>query len=191
MGDFLGDRRRGLEDAFFANQDAILRRRLGEGDAARGRKDALRTASGIADDAVLDRMMGLGISPDTLTALSLIPCVVVAWADEGIDQRERAAMLSAAEQAGLAREGPAYALFEGWLAKRPAPELLAAWKEYVAALLPTLDATAQHAFRSELLGRARAVAAASGGFMGVGRTISAVEQAALDDLERALSPAGS
>lgn len=186
MGNFLEDRRRGLEDAFFAEQDAILRRRLRAGDVARERQDALRAASGIEDDAVLDRMSDLGISAETLTALSLIPCVVVAWSDGGIDPREREAALSAAEQAGLDRNGPAYALFKGWLTKRPSPELLATWEAYVTALLPTLDFDARQVFRANLLGRARSVAS-SGGLLGLGRTIPAVERAALAQLERVLA----
>ena len=187
MGEFLGDRRRGLEDAFFANQDAILRRQLGAGDAAQERQKALRAASGITDDAVLERMAGLGVGAETLAALSLVPCVIVAWADGGVDARERAAMLAAAEQAGLAPGHPAHKLLEGWLAKQPTTELLTAWKAYVAALLPPLDDGARQTLRAELLGRARAVAAASGGFMGVGRVVSAVEQAALQDLEQTLN----
>ena len=187
MSEFMGDRRRGLEDAFFAQQDAILRRKLGEGDTARTKKEAFRAASGIHDDAVLDRLMGMGISADALTALSLVPCVVVAWADGGIDAKERAAALQAAEQAGVTRDGPAFQLLEGWLAKKPGPELLAAWKSYVAALMPTLDEAARQSLRTDLLQRAGAVASASGGFLGVGRAVSGAEQAALQDLEQALA----
>lgn len=187
MSEFMGDRRRGLEDAFFAEQDAVLRRRLSEADTARTQKDVFRAASGIHDEAVLDRLKGMGIGADTLTALSLVPCVVVAWADGGIDAKERAAALQAAEQAGVTTGTPAFQMFESWLNKKPGPDLLAAWKGYVAALLPTLDDAARQALRTGLLERARAVASASGGFMGVGRTVSGAEQTVMQDLEQALA----
>lgn len=187
MSEFMGDRRRGLEDAFFAEQDAVLRRKLGEGDSARTRKDAFRAASGIHDEAVLDRLMAMGFGADEFAALSLVPCVVVAWADGGIDAKERAAALQAAGAAGVVPGGAAAQMLDGWLARKPGPELLAAWKGYVAALLPTLDDAARQSLRTDLLERARAVAAASGGFMGVGRAVSGAEQAALQDLEKALA----
>ena len=187
MSEFMGDRRRGLEDAFFAEQDAILRRKLAEGDTVRAKKDALRAASGLQDEAVLDKLMSMGFGAEEFTALSLVPCVVVAWADGGIDTKERTAALQAATQAGMAHGSPAFQLLEGWLAKKPGPELLAAWKSYVAALMPTLDEAARQSLRTDLLQRARAVASASGGFLGVGRAVSGAEQAALQDLEGALA----
>src|SRR5690242_6516966 len=77
--EFLEDRRRGLEEAFFAQHDAALLRRLREAGEAKAKREALAAASGITDDALLDRLVALGISSETLTALSLIPMVAVAW----------------------------------------------------------------------------------------------------------------
>lgn len=187
MSEFLNDRRRGLEDAFFAEQDAILRRKLSEGDTQRAKKDALRAASGLHDEAVLDKLLGMGFGAQEFAALSLVPCVVVAWADGGIDAKERAAALQAAGQAGLAPGSAAYGLLESWLARQPGPELLQAWKGYVAALMPTLDEAAKQALRTDLLERARAVATASGGFLGMGGGVSGAEKARLQELEQALA----
>lgn len=188
--EFLGDRRIGLENAFFAKQDAILRRRLGEMDETKAKKQALSVASGIKDEAVLEELLALNITSATLAALSLVPLVVVAWADGSVDEKERSAALSSAEQSGLAKQDVSYQLFEGWLARKPPPELMAAWTEYVSALSATLTDGARRALRSELLGRARAVAEATGGFMGVGPRVSVAEKAVLDALERAF-PNGS
>lgn len=184
-GDFLGDRKAGLENAFFAQQDALLRRQLGEKDDTKTRKAELSTASGITDDAVLTHLLTQNITGATLAALSLVPLVVVAWADGGIDDKERAAVLAGAEQAGLGKGHASYQLFEGWLAKKPAPDLLATWKQYVTALSATLTPDARQSLKTELLGRARSVAEATGGFLGIGQKVSPAEAAALDDLEAA------
>ncbi len=183
--DFLGDRKAGLEDAFFAQQDAILRRRLGEKDETNARREALSVTSGIKDDAVLDKLLAQNVTGATLAALSLVPLVVVAWADGSLDAKERSAILAGAEQAGLGKEHASYQLFEGWLARKPPPELVATWREYVSALSATLTDDARQALKSELLGRARAVAEAAGGFMGMGQKVSVAEAAVLGELEQA------
>jgi len=183
--DFLGDRKVGLEEAFFAQQDAILRRRLGEAGEANARREALSAASGIRNDAVLDKLLAQKVTGATLAALSLVPLVVVAWADGSLDDRERSAILLAAEQGGLGKEHASYQLFEGWLARKPPPELVATWREYVSALSATLTDHAREALKLELLGRARTVAEATGGFMGMGQKVSAAEAAVLGELEQA------
>lgn len=185
--EFLSDRRKGLEEAFFAEQDAILRRRLREADETKARREALSSATGITDGAVLDRLAALGITGETAAALSLIPLVAVAWADGEIDERERAAALAGAERLGLAKGGAGHQLFDEWLARRPPPELLAAWKAYIAALSQTLGDEARAALRTGLLGHARAVAEAAGSFLGIGPRISDAERFVLADLERAFA----
>jgi hypothetical protein len=62
---------------------------------------------------------------------------------------------------------------------------VATWREYVSALSATLTDDARQALKSELLGRARTVAEAAGGFMGMGQKVSAAEAAVLGELEQA------
>lgn len=183
--DFLAERKKGLEEAFFAEQDAILRRRLREADEVKARRDALASASGIKDAAVLDKLAAAGLTGETVAALSLVPLVLVAWADGEVDERERAAALSAAEEIGLSRDEPSHALLQGWLDRRPPQDLHAAWKAYAAALSATLDPMARRALRTGMMDRARYVAEAAGGFLGMGRRVSDAEQAVLDELGRA------
>ena len=183
--DFLADRKKGLEEAFFAEQDAILRRRLREADQAKAHRDALASASSISDAGVLDKLAAAGLTSETLAALSLVPLVAVAWADGEVDERERAAALSAADEAGLSRGSPSHALLEGWLAQRPPPGLYVAWKAYAAALSATLDPHARQTLRTGVMDRARTVAEAAGGFLGLGRRVSDAERATLDELARA------
>ena len=185
--DFLADRRKGLEDAFFAEQDAILRRRLRDADDTNTRRAALTSACGITDAPLLDRLSALGITPTTLIALSLTPLAVVAWADGAVDERERAAALSGAGLFGLRPGDAGYELLKTWLARRPPPELVSAWRAYVAALLPTLDAENQAAFRTAVLARAQTVAEAAGALLGVWPRVSDSEHAALAEIRRRLS----
>jgi len=180
-----GGRRRDLEEKFFAQRDQELLRALREKAALGERKQALAEASGIADEELLDQLQQLDIGAETLAALSLVPLIAVAWADGSIDSKERRAVLSAAEQKGVGTEHPGYPLLERWLQEQPDPALLAAWKEYVSILSQTLDESALSDLKAGLLGRARAVAEAAGGLLGLGNRVSKSEQAVLDELEQA------
>ena len=185
--EILGGRRKALEESFFAKQNEKLRRALREQEAAKARKEALAAASGISDDAVLEELIALDIAADTVAALALVPLVEVAWADGSIDDKERVAILTAAEQAGLEKGGASHQLLQSWLTARPDQDVRRAWKEYVEALCNTLSAEPKQALKEQMVGRARAVAEAAGGFLGLGSKVSSKEKAVLDELEQAFS----
>ena len=188
MGEeILGERGKALEDTFFAKESEKLRQKLREQEDAKANKQALSEASGITDDVVLEHLIAVDISPDTLAALALVPLVEVAWADGNVDDKERDAILSAAHAAGLVRESASGQLLDGWLAKKPGRDMIASWKEYVSALSAASSADAKNALKRDLLGRARSVAEATGGFLGFGNKVSKSEQAVLDELEKAFS----
>lgn len=186
-GEFLGDRRAALEEAFFARQDAELRQRLRQLDDARAKKEALAAASGIKDDAVLEELEALGLDADTVAALSVVPLVAVAWADGHIDDQERRSAFAKAAEMGLTTQSASLKLLEQWLARPPSPKLLTAWKDYIRALTATQSAEARQALKEGVMARARQVAHAAGGFLGLGRKASASETKVLAELEQAFS----
>lgn len=95
----------------------------------------LSEATGISDDDVIERLLDMDLSPETIAAVTLVPLVQVAWADGSLDRRERDVVLaSARESSGLAAGGFAYRLIEGWLDERPNEGLFEAWQGYVNAL---------------------------------------------------------
>ena len=178
----LSERRKALEEQFFQKQDAMLVERLRAEREGAERKRELASASGIHDDAVLEAIAAVDIRADTLAALGFAPLVAVAWADGRVDRREREAVLSTATEAGLAPGDDSLKLLERWLEERPGAELLETWRDY-AGVLP---ADVRAGLAAELLARARAVAAAAGGFLGLGGKISDEEERVLEVLERAL-----
>ena len=182
--EILGDRGKALEEMFFARESEKLRKTLQEQEQVRDKKEALSATSGITDDAVLEQLVTLDIRSDTLAALSLVPLVEVAWADGTMDDSERSAILSAAEDSGISDESAA--LLDGWLVTQPGSEMLTAWKDYISALTSTMDTAARDNLEQELLGRARRVAESAGGFLGIG-TISPDEEDKLEELARAFS----
>jgi hypothetical protein len=58
-----------LEEAFFARENERLRQRLRDLDNTKRKKEALAAASGITNDAVLEKLAALNISSETVAAL--------------------------------------------------------------------------------------------------------------------------
>ena len=181
--ELLGDRRKALEESFFRKENEKLRARLATQKAEREAREELARESGISDEAVLDRLVKLGLSPETLAALSLVPLIEVAWANGKLDEKEREAVLSGAAASGVKDGSAAHHLLEGWLLQKPSPALRETWDGYIRALVSSLPVTAREALKHDLLDRARAVAEAAGGVLGLG-SISKEEAAALERLER-------
>ena len=182
--DFLGDRKRALEDAFFrAEEEKQLSKMRDELDKKSGRDD-LRLASGISDNAVLDQLVAKGVSGRTVAALSLVPLLRVAWADGKMDVRERDAVLAAAQGKGIEVGSAAFRLLVSWLEKAPTDDLFAAWKAYIHELQQSLVTPQRALLKTQIVGFARQVAEAAGGILGM-KKISAVEEKALAEIEAA------
>ena len=185
--DILREQSKNLEDEFFRREDQKLLARLQEMRKAELSREELTKATGISKPEVIDRLLHLGIQVETLAALSIVPLVEVAWADGSLDAKERAAVLEHASEGGITKGSPAYALLEAWLQHRPTPKLHEAWKQLVIAIREQIGADEAARLRGEILERARSVARASGGVLGMGSKVSSAEAAILAELERPLA----
>jgi len=181
----LGDRSKALEDEFFRKQNQRLAAELRLKRLTENAKAEMGRVSGIRDEAVLDKLVELGIGGDTLAAMTLVPLVEVAWADGEMDPKERAAIVKGAEEQGIEVGTPSHAMLEDWLDHRPPPRLLAAWREYVGALCDEMLPAQRKALKRDVLSRARAVAEAAGGFLGLGSKVSLEEEQVYQVLETA------
>lgn len=185
--EFLGNRRQVLEEEFFNRENERLRQQLRVRLESEKNRKALAEASGITHPEVLDHLVRLGLDGETVVALGLVPLIDVAWADGKMAERERLAVLAAARERGIDDASPAGLLLASWLAAPPPSKLSEAWIGYVRALCQSLDPTERTELRDDLLGRARAVAEAAGGFLGLGSKVSTKEQQELERLEAAFA----
>lgn len=185
VDDKLEERRRSLEEAFFRRRDKALVERLRREEEQKGLRQALADASGIHDPSLLDRLVAAGARPEALAAFSLVPLIAVAWADRNMDDRERKAVLGAAEQIGVAAGSPAHDILLSWLEQRPGPELLDSWVAFVQTPRANLSGADREHLSRDVIERAKKVAKATGGFLGLG-DISPSEHDVLARIERAL-----
>ncbi len=180
MSDFLNNRGKSLEDAFFRKQDAKL---LGK----KKHQIAMREISGLDNDKVLDHLIELGVTPETLEAIALVPLVHVAWADGNMNEHERDAILKATDAKGIERDSESFETLRGWLDQKPNAKLFTTWVEYIRALHDVVEADHLAELATSITAFAEDVAKAAGGFLGL-RSISKEEESALAEITAAFSP---
>ncbi len=183
-GDAFREREKALEESFFYKRNQELLERLKSELATEDQKQALCASSGISDEAVLESLVRIGICCETFAAVSLIPLVVVAWADGHMDQKERKAVMAAAGEEGITPGSLCHDLLNSWLNQEPPQALLDAWKDYVHVIADKLKSDELDVLKRTVLGRARDVAKAAGGILGIG-SICREEREVLRELETA------
>jgi hypothetical protein len=173
---------RALEDSFFAKENERILAELRAASAREEKKIELRKHLNIDNNEVLDALVDLAVEPESLIAFTLVPLVEVAWADGEIQPKERDAIIKAAVERGVEENSPTARLLRNWLETPPDPQLLETWKDYIEALRQSISDQAWTEMKVSVMGRARAIAEAAGGFLGVA-SISAAEKKMLDQLE--------
>jgi hypothetical protein len=187
MAKHIGDYQRTLIDAFFHEQDQKVRQAFRQRMEKMERREQLARVSGIRDEAVLDRLIELKIEPEALAAIAVVPLVAVAWADGKVQEKEREAILAAAQAAGVRPQDGRYPMLEYWMNRRPGSELIEAWEHYIEDICGRLDKQEIEKLKHDVLSLGRGVAEAAGGFLGIGSRISPSERAVLARLEKAFS----
>lgn len=180
MDDVQG-RGKALEKKFFGERDQVLLAKLRAELEGKETREALRSVSGLDSDEVLDKLIAVGVSPESLSAVSLIPLVSVAWCDELMEATEKDSILKAATTAGIEKDSASSALLGSWLSSRPSEDLLDAWKAYIGVLKGSLDETSFSQLKASVINRAESVAEAAGGFFGLG-SVSDKEKQAIAEL---------
>ncbi|RPJ84886.1 MAG: hypothetical protein EHM13_02805 [Acidobacteria bacterium] len=183
--ELLGNRARTLEDRFFLEQDRVLMEKHRELKKMEETRLALASVSGITNQGVLQRLVDLNVQAETLASLAVVPLVEVAWADGRVEDKEREAIMRASAETGIREGSPDYQLLDRWLAHRPGPDLLEAWRHYIEGLCELLKPEERESLRADLVDRAKRVAEAAGGFLGLTSKISDSERRVLEALEEA------
>jgi hypothetical protein len=180
------DRRRALEEAFFKKQNREVLERLQAEQQRQTAKQALREATNIQDDAILDRLLDFGFDASSLLAFGLVPAIEVAWADGEVDEAERKAILARLEKSIL-KSSAAYQMIEAWLARRPPIDIFETWVEYTRELCKSIAPADREWLRSRVVGSAHETADASGGLLGLMLRKSRAEKDVLRKIEDAFA----
>jgi tellurite resistance protein len=178
------ERERALEEEFFHRVDTKLLANLKAKLAAEADRQQLAVATGFTDEKLLDELVEIGVSAEAIAAMSLVPLVLVAWADGNLDSKERPLILKAAQAEGIAEATPAGQLLRHWLDTQPEPQLATTWKHYTQIVAQKMSYKARTSLCKDVVRRAQTVAKASGGSLGF-NMISLSEQRVIAELKEA------
>jgi hypothetical protein len=168
-----------IENRFFYADNRVLAEQLELLRRQDETVSALSKASGITDKSALIEMIDLGVRPETITALCLVPIIDVAWADGTLDEKERKAIIEGAKKNGLSNDLP---ILMEWLCRKPDSRLMSAWEIYTQGLCGILSKESVAVLKTDIMGLAKKVAQASGSFLGLTNPVSEAERRALDRL---------
>jgi tellurite resistance protein len=173
---------RGHEDDYFRRMDAELVEQRRRQAAAQQEHEEIKRAAGIDDDRLIAELRANGFNRETVPLLHLVPLIQVAWADGEISQEERRHILEAARLHGVEPDSPSHARLESWLDARPEDEFFRKSLRAIRAVLHALEPEHRDTRKADLLTLCTRVAAASGGFFGIGRKVSLEEKQLLAEI---------
>ncbi|MBM3818197.1 MAG: hypothetical protein FJW14_04135 [Acidimicrobiia bacterium] len=177
--DIFAERGRSLEEDYFRKKDRELIEKMRKAAAAEQARGEMGQKVGITDPALLAELEALGFTPDTVVLLPLVPLLQMAWAEGGVTAAERTLLLKLARSRGIGEGSAADSALAGWMDSNPGERVFAPAMRLIRAMLDAPgrgDLTAD-----DLVKQAEAIAAASGGILGINR-ISAEERQLLASL---------
>ena len=174
-------RGRSIEDAFFHDVDRKLLSRLRTRDDRQTDRRRLMEAGGLDDSPLIDELLDAGFSAANIAALTLLPAVVVAWADGNVTTRERRLILHEAFERDVRNHPLAMQLVRHWLERRVPPELWDVWQDYALEVYQRVGPANAAILADSILDAATRVAKASGGLFDRGK-ISEAEQIVLTQI---------
>ncbi|MFN3200270.1 MAG: hypothetical protein ACE366_17870 [Bradymonadia bacterium] len=170
------------EGHFFKKSQELLGKLRHRLKVEEGAEALAEHSDDVQDKAVLEELAAVGITPDTVRLMHLIPLFQVAWADGAIQAAEEDLLRREAARCGILAGTPVGEAFEGLLKTAPSKELCDAAMSYVKALMGSLPADQAEAAKKDLTKMAHTVARASGGLFGMFFTVEAEEKSALDEI---------
>jgi hypothetical protein len=181
--DIFAERGRSLEEDYFRKKDRELIEKMRQAAAADQARTEMGQKVGITDPALLTELESLGFTPDTVTLLPLVPAVQVAWAEGGVSPQERALLVKLARSRGITEGSAADRQLAAWLDSNPGEAVFGKATRLIRAMLDSPDHG--NVTADSLVKQAEAIAAASGGILGINK-ISAEERQLLASLAEQL-----
>jgi hypothetical protein len=126
----------------------------------------LRSASGIRDEEILERLRSMGVTAPALPVLELVPPVLVGWAEGGMSRLERDRLRAIAQLRGIDESHAAWPLLAHWMLQRPSDEDERALLAALSHRLAQMPARHRMKRRRAVLDHCDAVARAAGRVLG-------------------------
>ena len=167
------------EDEHFRKKDEECIKKMRHEAELEALRTLMANTIGVTNEQVLEKLQELGYTQDTVKLLYLAPLVYMAWIEGHVTQRERKRILEAAQLRGIEEGSLAYSRLSEWLTERPPQDFFERTLSVIGDLLKVMPVEQGQALKEDLVSCCSYIAAASGGILGLGQTISDTEQALL------------
>ena len=161
--DIFHERALGEEAQYFRKLDEKLLLKMRERAALEEVAQALAEKLRVDNPELVNRVLDLGLTRDTGTAILLAPLVQVAWAEGSVSRREREVVLELAASRGVEPGSGAHAQLEAWLGRRPSDALFETALEVMKAGLAVLPDDEREERVRQIVDACKRVAEATGG----------------------------
>ena len=179
--DAISERGRSLEEDYFRKKDRELVEKIRRNAAAAQARRDLGEKTGSHDETLLQELLDLGFTPDTVSLLPLLPVVQLAWAEGGITPPERELIVQLARSRAIEPGSAADTQLTAWMTTRPTDAVFDRARRLIRAMLESGAAPSVGFDGANLVDYCEQIAAASGGLFGIGR-ISAEERKLLESI---------
>jgi len=167
--DALSSRHRGHEERHFQRIERELIEKLRRHAEENAKRRTLSEETGVDDPTILNELLALGYTRETLALLHLVPLVHVAWADGHVSDREQELIENIALARGIAKDSSIGQQLQHWLARRPSDADFEKTMHVITAILQARPEDERAKTERDLLSFCTAVADASGGILGLRR----------------------
>lgn len=175
------------EGHFFEKSQELLAKMRHKLQVEEGAAALASSESAVKDDEVLRELAAVGITPETVRIIHLIPLIKVAWVDGHMHPAEEELIRREAARCGVLDGTPTGDALDELLKAPPSAGLYEAALTYIKALLISLPEDKAAEAKEAVSKMAQTVARVSGGMFNMFFTVEAEEQNVLDEIERRLS----
>jgi hypothetical protein len=179
--------KRKAEEEYFQRQEADLLQRMRERYQEEAKLKQLQGEFGVEDMRILQAFEALGFTRETVVLLHVFPLLQVAWADGNISDREKATIEEAAAIRGIVPGTPAHGLLKRLLDSRPTEEMYEAALRAIMLIDLSMPEERRAQTKENLVSLCLEVARASGGFLGLGNSVSTDEMVALERIAKEIA----
>ncbi len=183
------ERNRSPEAEYFYKKEQELIAKLRQKAEAAARKKGIGEAVGVENEQILAVLDEMGYDRETVFLLFLIPLLQVAWSDGKLSEKERALILEVGHTYGVKEGRAAYQKLQGWLTSKPSKETFDRALTVIRDIMSFQTWEQREIAAQKLVEASERIAAASGGFLGLGSKVSAEEKAVLRRVAAAIETA--
>ena len=178
--DAFAEREHALEEEYFRKKDLELFERMHKAAQTAAARAQMERSTGLSDFALLQELLELGFTPETVSLLPLVPVLEVAWAEGGISAAERELIEKLARSRGIDDASPAGDQLHQWMTTRPDDTVFQRAGRLIAAMLGSSSHKVFGLTAEELVAYCEKIAKASGGIFGTSlRSVTPEERALL------------